>query len=452
MLPEAPVVVGTDNPEEEFLWDSLLDYIAKGSIVPVVGRDLLTVPDGAGRERPLYAAIAADLAGLLKTPQAPSLDEANPLGAVASQYLVNGGEWRRIYPHVKRVLDARRPFPVSDALRKLASIEPFRLYVTATFDSLLPDAIQAVRGAKPQVHIFDPDEAFPTIDPAAGPAVFHLLGRVSSVPNYVVTDEDAFEFMVGMLAKHMTSIVDLLGNKNLLIVGCRFPNWLVRFLLRVTRRKRLLHTVDRADFVVDPNAGENAELMQFLQTFQTQTGIFTTTPLAFVDELERRWQAYVQAGKGPIPDAMRPCAVFLSYAHEDREIAAAVAESIEANGPPVWFDRRELGAGDDWDRKIMKNIEVASIFVPLLSRSCLQHGPRFFAAEWNGAIKYARRWIGTPFIMPLVLDDVDPDSGTIPDEFRATQWSRRGPDGTLPADFIARLRDAYKSCQLRRRV
>jgi hypothetical protein len=256
-----------------------------------------------------------------------------------------------------------------------------------------------------------------------------------------------------MLSKHMTSIVDLLGHKNLLIIGCRFPNWLVRFLLRVTRRKRLLKTTDRSDFVVDPSARENAELVQFLQTFHTQTEIFTATPMAFVDELDRRWRAYVKNQGSSQPDAMKPCSVFLSYAHEDRDIAAAVAQAIEVNGPPVWFDRRELGAGDKWEQKIVKNIESAAIFVPLVSRASLREGPRFYAAEWNCAIKHSQRFLGSDFIVPLVVGDgVDPDNALVPPEFRAKQWSRLGPDGTLPADFLERLRQGYRACQLRIRA
>jgi hypothetical protein len=449
--------------DDELLWDSLMEYITAGAIVPVVGRDLLTVKDADGVERSLYTAIANDLAVRLQKDLRTSLDipefkgrsAVNPLGVVASQYLLKGGVWRRIYAHLSRVLDDRPPTDPPEALVKLAAIEPFRLYVTATFDSLLTDALTAARGAKPIVHSFDPEAPFPEFakdDGQSAPVVFHLLGRASAIPNYVVTEEDAFEFAVVMLSKHMTSIVDLLGYKNLLIVGCRFPNWLVRFLLRVTRRKRLLHTTDRADFVVDPSARENAELVQFLQTFRTQTEIFTTTPLAFVNELDRRWRAHVEAGRGPLPDAMRPCSVFLSYAHEDREIAANVAQVISTNGPPVWFDRRELGAGDEWDRKIMKNIELAAVFVPLLSRATLRQGPRYYAAEWKAAIRYADRWLGAPFILPLVIDDIDPNDPLLPAEFNAIQASRRGADGSIPADFLERLRNAFKQCQLRKRV
>jgi len=444
---------GARNTDDELLWDSLLEYIAAGSIVPVIGRELLTIKGADGVDRSLYAELAGDLARRFGKPVPESPEEANPLGAVASQFLLNGGDWRKIYASLNRVLDDRGQLPVPESLRKLTAIEPFRFYVTATFDSLLADAITEARGAPPRVYAFDPEAPFPEVDTSdSQPTVFHLLGRASAIPNYVVTQEDAFEFAVVMLSKHMTSIVDLLGYKNLLIIGCRFPNWLVRFLLRVTRRKRLLHTTDRSDFVVDPIARENAELMQFLQTFHTQTEIFTASPVAFVDELDRRWRAYNQSRRGALPEAIRPCSVFLSYAHEDRDVAADVARAIEASGPPVWFDRRELGAGDEWERKIMKNIESSAMFVPLLSRSSLRPGPRYYAAEWNSAIKYSRRWLGTPFIMPLVIDDVDPDNPILPDEFRAQQFSKLGENGSLPADFLERLRQGFKSCQLRRRA
>jgi hypothetical protein len=447
--------------DEGLLWESLLEYIAAGRIVPVVGRDLLTIRDEHGVEHPLYVELARDLAVRLQKDLRTPLDlpdfadrsEVNPLGVVASQYLLKGGEWKRIYAHLKRVVDERPPLAVPDALAKLAAIEPFRLYLTATFDSLLTDAITAARGGRPKVHAFDPEKSFPDLgqDIDAGIVVFHMLGRVSPIANYVVTEEDAFEFAVVMLSKYMTNIVNLLGDKNLLIVGCRFPNWLVRFLLRVTRRKRLLHTTERADFVVDPSARENAELVQFLQTFHTQTEIFGTTPIAFVNELDRRWRE-LEAKRSPLPDAIKPCSVFLSYAREDQAIATEVAARISNNGPPVWFDRRELGAGDDWDRKIKRNIRQAAVFVPLLSRATLREGPRYVVAEWNCAIEYSKQWLGPSFILPLVIDDTDLNDTRILDEFKTVQASRRNDDGSLPADFLERLKEAFKSCQLRNRA
>ena len=110
MAPASPVSENPQdsrNTEDELHWDSLLEYIAAGSIVPVIGRELLTIKDASGAERPLYAELATDLARWLKTPVPESPEEANPLGAVASQFLLNGGKWRLIYASLNRALDER---------------------------------------------------------------------------------------------------------------------------------------------------------------------------------------------------------------------------------------------------------------------------------------------------------------------------------------------------------
>ena len=98
---------GARNTDDELLWDSLLEYIAAGSIVPVIGRELLTIKGADGVDRSLYAELAGDLARRFGKPVPESPEEANPLGAVASQFLLNGGDWRKIYASLNRVLDDR---------------------------------------------------------------------------------------------------------------------------------------------------------------------------------------------------------------------------------------------------------------------------------------------------------------------------------------------------------
>ena len=38
---------------QDFFWDDLLEYIEERRVIPIVGAELLTVPDGAGGEIPL---------------------------------------------------------------------------------------------------------------------------------------------------------------------------------------------------------------------------------------------------------------------------------------------------------------------------------------------------------------------------------------------------------------
>jgi hypothetical protein len=479
--PEAAVVkmaeirIDQGDQDDETLWGMLLDYIEQGTIVPVVGRDLLEVTvtaDGApSADIPLYSLIASDLAKALLTP-APdpaTFEGPNPLGAVASEYIVRGGNPLRIYsalPKILKNIDARREQVMPEALRKLAEIEPFRVFVTTTFDPLLADCLREIRRVDPSVLSYAPGASTAlaefkigttrdqTLEQLRGmpPVVVHILGKLSSTPNYVVTEEDAFEFVYLMQDTRPEGLFDLLAQMKLLIVGCRFPSWLVRFFLRAARRKRLLQSaVERTDFVVDPSAAEDAALVQFLRNFRTQTEIFTKyQPTEFVDQLHARWQARMGPAAGASADFITPSSIFISYASQDSEAAARVAALLGEAKLPVWRDRGRLGAGDEWARKIARNIDLAAAFVPIVSRSTLVEGQREFRREWRHAYRVKEGLPeNEPFIYPLVIDDVPRGSEAIDSALRALNWDALQPDGSLPESFIERIRKAYRSAQLR---
>lgn len=463
------------DQDDETLWGVLLDYVDEGTVVPVVGRDLLIVKvaadGGEPRDVPLYSLIAEELAKeLLHAAVDPStLAGSNPLGAVASEFIVRGGNPLRIYgilPKILKRIDERRDATMPDALRKLAEIEPFRVFVTSTFDPLLADCLGVVRRATPSVVSYAPGASTALADFKIGttrvdtlellrgapPVVVHILGKLSSTPNYVVTEEDAFEFVYRLQETSPEGLFDLLSQMKLLIVGCRFPSWLVRFFLRAARRKRLLQSaLDRTDFVVDPAAAEDAALVQFLRNFKTQTEIFTRyQPVEFVDQLHRRWQERRGPAPGPTADAITPCSIFVSYASQDADAAGRIAGLIGDANLPVWRDRGRLGSGDDWARKIARNIDVAAGFVPILSRSTLSAGQREFRREWRRAFHVkAGLPENEPFIYPLVIDDVPRGSAEIDADLRALNWDPLQPDGSLPQEFIDRLRQAYRRAQLR---
>ena len=58
---------------QDFFWDDLLEYIEERRVIPIVGAELLTVPDGAGGEIPLIRVLAAKLAERLRV--AAEVDE-----------------------------------------------------------------------------------------------------------------------------------------------------------------------------------------------------------------------------------------------------------------------------------------------------------------------------------------------------------------------------------------
>jgi hypothetical protein len=476
---DAISVIDAPDQDEETLWSVLLDYIDEGTVVPVVGRDLLVVESqdsaGSAAEVPLYSLIAEELDRKLfnrpaaRPPDAEMLSGPNPLGAVASDFIVQGGNPNRIYsvlPQILTSIQKQRVHGMPDALRKLAEITPFRVFVTTTFDPLLAECVEKIRQVAPNVMAYAPGAASTLADFKIGttraatlellkglpPVVVHILGKVSSTPNYVVTEEDAFEFVYLLHDTRPEGLFDLLAQMKMLIVGCRFPSWLVRFFLRTARRKRLLQSsLDRTDFVVDPAAAEDAALVQFLRNFKTQTEIFTRyQPTEFVDQLHKRWIERTGDHADPAADFTTPMSIFVSYASQDAAAAARIAGLIGDARLPVWRDRSRLGSGDDWARKIARNIDVAAAFVPILSRSTLVDGQREFRREWRQALHVKE---GLPqaeqFIYPLVIDDVPRGSEQIDRELRALDWDELAPDSPLPLSFVDRIRKAYRAAQMR---
>jgi len=128
-------------------------------------------------------------------------------------------------------------------------------------------------------------------------------------------------------------------------------------------------------------------------------------------------------------------------------VVDALRQNLEAAGVDVWFDRQALQAGDDYEAKIKRNIENASLFVPILSRSTLTSRRRFFRIEWDHAEKIAVQVPPTQrYIVPIVIDDVAPNDPNIPERFRKLNWVRLEPGKPSP-EIVATLRQLFRDYQ-----
>ena len=125
------------------------------------------------------------------------------------------------------------------------------------------------------------------------PTVFSLFGRMSVLPKYVVAEEDALEWVSSLQVpeKRPARLFDELGRNHLLFLGCQFPDWLTRFLLRTAKNSKL--SVERGffEYLVDAEFESNSSLVTFLTSFSKETQVFVKDPAEFVAELARRWQA-----------------------------------------------------------------------------------------------------------------------------------------------------------------
>ena len=133
------------------------------------------------------------------------------LNDVAREHLLAGGERNAIYTRLSRILRERCPVP-GGALRDLAGIAAFNLYLTTTFDPLLERALNAVRfgGAEStRTQAFFPGAANKDL-PArraelAGVTVYHVLGKVSvAAGEFVAWEEDLLDFLCE-LPRHLST-------------------------------------------------------------------------------------------------------------------------------------------------------------------------------------------------------------------------------------------------------
>ena len=132
-------------------------------------------------------------------------------------------------------------------------------------------------------------------------------------------------------------------------------------------------------------------------------------------------------------------AIFLSYASQDAVAAQRICEALRAAGLEVWFDRDELRGGDSWDRNIRKQIHDCSLFIPVVSNATQARLEGYFRREWRLAVERTHDMAdGVPFLVPVVIDDLEDAEAAVPDSFRAIQWTRL-PGGAPSAAFIERI-------------
>src|SRR5947209_11875998 len=96
--------------ESSIFWDQLIQLIEEGKVVPVVGQDLLTIPDSTGHKL-LYPFLAERLAKSLRV-SADDLPSGAELNEVACRYLKEGNPAQRIYAVLKTVAAEAEALPI----------------------------------------------------------------------------------------------------------------------------------------------------------------------------------------------------------------------------------------------------------------------------------------------------------------------------------------------------
>src|ERR1700678_3830472 len=398
-------------------WEDLLSFIEERRVIPIVGPELLRVETSSG-PRLLLDWVAEKLAGRLNVNVA-ELPQPYTVNDVVCWFLSARGRREEAYVRLRGIIkDAN--FEPPRALRQLAAITDFDLYVSTTFDPLLEMAINLERfNGTPgtEVLAYAPNRVVDLPcerDRLQRPVVYQLFGKLSASPTYVISDDDLLEFICALQSEHLVpeKLFHELEHNHLLFIGSNFTNWLARLFLRMAKRQRLSDPRDVGEVLADDHSGQDDRLMSFLQQVSVRTRIYLGAE-RFVEELHARWQARHKPAKAAATPArfvapardMPDNAVFISYAREDLPAVQQIKAGLEAAGITTWFDMDRLEAGDDYDRKIRHNIARCSYFIPVISANTERRLEAYFSREWSYAMDRVRNMAeGALFILPVCVD------------------------------------------------
>lgn len=390
------------NRLNESGWARLLEEIDKGNVIPVLGQELFTLTV-EGREVPLREYILQKMRERLGVE-----DEVSDFAELSYEY--NMRAWDRIqsepYYETTRILQEISGLEVEflPELQELLSIEKFRLVLSTSFDDMALKVMESFWGkGKVKRLSYEKRSCKEDIDDLSKPCLYQMFGKASAVPHeFVLTEDDLLEFLHYWLDENYRPkrLSNVLREKYLLVIGCNYPNWLFRFFFHSLKFSSRSSAADKVGMLADSRLDKN--LVDFLA--RMNAGVHEDVR-AFIRELVKRWKTFQGVGDKK--------EIFISYASEDFEQARKIAETFQELGVAVWFDKKSLEPGDAYEAMIKQNIQESKIFVPVLSRSVVNCGRRFFKREWKWANDELELRFPEKFIYPVVIDDVNLEDSSL---------------------------------------
>ena len=331
-------------------------------------------------------------------------------------------------------------FPI---LTEFLSITDLNYFInTAVYNNVLEQSFEKVREQRPASINFSINEPFSDCDDLEKlkePFVFNVFGSILHTVDAALSEEDMLEY-TGYFKEKMNSaanLINALRNHNLLFVGCAFPEWMVRFVMRLLSNEPMHDWgTKRTIIIVNDDTEIKRGQYDFLRNYDVV--IYEGSTAEFVHELSSQW-------KKKNPTAMKTKRIFLSYTTKDREAVENMKKALEGiQNVSCWYDNREIQPGDDFKTEIAKNIKSADLFIPLISANSLVHKDGYVQLEWITAdnVNTFRKIVGNThkYLVPGVIDDTNPYDAAVPRFFSELSIGKV-PQGQPGEEFINQIKE-----------
>lgn len=282
---------------------------------------------------------------------------------------------------------------VSEELKNLLRTKFFRVVMTTTFDNYLENVMREIWGSELRVmSIYDEGRSFDfdgkeqsSEEFDVRPTLYYICGKVNSKgKKFVATENDAIEVVARWFSdKAPTNFLKNLRSKGVISLGCKFDDWLFRFIWYVLRKDiNHIDSLMKDAVAVSFSSESGKKLNEYLKSKNVHT---ESDARAFMRKiLDNKDQCIKDIASANSQYG----GIFVSYAHEDMPIVSSIVERLKGEGFNVWFDSAKLESGDSYNARISKAIAKCKIFVPILSpqvKSDLQDGKTdryYIATEW----------------------------------------------------------------------
>jgi len=114
----------------------------------------------------------------------------------------------------------------------------------------------------------------------------------------------------------------------------------------------------------------------------------------------------------------RPLRIFLSYAHEDRNIVMSIYKRLEKEGFKPWMDVENLHSGEEWTSAIEKAIRNSDVLIIFMSsHSINRRGSLQNEIRQSLSVAEEQKFLGEIFVIPVKLDE-----SRVPNELTDIQY------------------------------
>lgn len=432
-------------------WERLLHAIKERKVVPIIGSELFSI-EYCGQNMSLNRCIIKKLSESIGIEYDDKLDFTQ----LAENY---PEKWKSIDSDIYYQTDiilkelyeqlSRSEIKICgiDLIQRLLNIDIFDLVLTTSFDDLaLMEMGKAWGEVNPIIKKCNGKNDIEIVkNERSNPILYYMFGQANqSLKNYVLTDDDFLMHLQSWFNEYRPSnLINALKNKYLLLIGCKYPYWLFRFIVHsmnnpLIEDEEIEKMKMKIGVITDSNPDDKIDY--FLSSIEAFTRNNAET---FFDELEERWDEYVSRDT-------KENEVFISYTRKDRDIADKIRQAFEDAKVKVFFDETDLIIGDKWENEIKKAIENCLAFVPIISDNILLGKGSYVFEEWKMGIDHfkSRFENNEKFLFPIIVGNINVYNSNLPDEMKEVNMKYYSEDDC----FSGNIQEIIKCVRKQKRL